>query len=50
MATAEDIYKKHRPQAFDPDRRPSSTEVDGDHPSSSPDRRHVAVELTLTEA
>jgi succinate dehydrogenase / fumarate reductase membrane anchor subunit len=27
MATAEDIYKRHRPQAFDPDRRPSSTEV-----------------------
>ena len=27
MATAEDIYKKHRPQAFDPDRKPSSTEV-----------------------
>jgi succinate dehydrogenase / fumarate reductase, membrane anchor subunit len=27
MATAEDIYKKHRPQAFGPDRRPSSAEV-----------------------
>lgn len=27
MATAEDIYKKHRPQAFVPDRRPSSFEV-----------------------
>ena len=27
MATVEDIYKKHRPQAFDPDQRPSSTEV-----------------------
>lgn len=27
MATVEDIYKKHRPQAFSPDRRPSSAEV-----------------------
>ena len=27
MATAEDIYKKHRPKAFTSDRRPSSTEI-----------------------
>ena len=27
MATAEDIYKRYRPEAFDPDRRPSSLEV-----------------------
>jgi len=27
MATVEDIYKKHKPQAFTPDRRPSSAEV-----------------------
>ncbi len=27
MATVEDIYKKHRPQTFDPDRHPSSREV-----------------------
>src|SRR5688572_31214726 len=27
MATVEEIYKKHRPQAFSPDRRPSSAEV-----------------------
>src|SRR3990170_3446896 len=27
MATVEDIYRKHRPQAFTPERRPSSFEV-----------------------
>lgn len=27
MATAEDIYRKHRPQAFAAERRPSSSEV-----------------------
>ena len=27
MATVEDIYKKHRPQAFTPERSPSSFEV-----------------------
>ncbi|HEV3471804.1 MAG TPA: succinate dehydrogenase, partial [Actinomycetota bacterium] len=27
MATAEDIYRKHRPQAFSAERRPSSLEV-----------------------
>ena len=27
MATVEDIYQKHRPEAFKPDRRPSSFEV-----------------------
>ena len=27
MATVEEIYKKHKPQAFSPDRRPSSVEV-----------------------
>ena len=27
MATAEDIYKKHRPQAFGADRKPSPAEV-----------------------
>lgn len=27
MATAEDIYRKHRPQAFTAERRPSSIEV-----------------------
>ena len=27
MATVEDIYRKHRPAAFSPDRRPSSFEV-----------------------
>ncbi len=27
MATVEDIYQKHRPEAFQPDRRPSSFEV-----------------------
>ena len=27
MATVEDIYKKHRPQAFTPERRPSSLEI-----------------------
>ena len=27
MATVEDIYQKHRPEAFEPDRRPSSFEV-----------------------
>ena len=27
MATAEDIYRKHRPQAFTAERRPSSSEV-----------------------
>ena len=27
MATAEDIYRKHRPKAFSSDRRPSSAEV-----------------------
>jgi succinate dehydrogenase / fumarate reductase, membrane anchor subunit len=27
MATVEDIYRKHRPQAFSPERRPSSFEV-----------------------
>lgn len=27
MATVEDIYKKHRPKAFERDRRPSTTEV-----------------------
>ncbi|MDQ3619799.1 MAG: succinate dehydrogenase hydrophobic membrane anchor subunit [Actinomycetota bacterium] len=27
MATVEDIYKKHKPTAFEADRRPSSTEV-----------------------
>ncbi len=27
MATVEDIYEKHRPEAFKPDRRPSSFEV-----------------------
>src|ERR671914_540632 len=27
MATVEDIYKKHKPKAFERDRRPSSTEV-----------------------
>ncbi len=27
MATVEDIYKKHRPHAFSPERRPSSFEV-----------------------
>jgi succinate dehydrogenase / fumarate reductase membrane anchor subunit len=27
MATVEDVYRKHRPQAFSPERRPSSFEV-----------------------
>ena len=27
MATVQDIYQKHRPEAFQPDRRPSSFEV-----------------------
>ncbi|MGI8706943.1 MAG: succinate dehydrogenase hydrophobic membrane anchor subunit [Actinomycetota bacterium] len=27
MATVEDIYRKHKPTAFEADRRPSSTEV-----------------------
>jgi succinate dehydrogenase / fumarate reductase membrane anchor subunit len=27
MATVEDIYRKHKPQAFEASRRPSSTEV-----------------------
>ena len=27
MATVEDIYKRHRPKAFEADRRPSTTEV-----------------------
>ena len=27
MATVEDIYKRHKPTAFEADRRPSSTEV-----------------------
>ncbi|MDQ3660188.1 MAG: succinate dehydrogenase hydrophobic membrane anchor subunit [Actinomycetota bacterium] len=27
MATVEDIYRKHKPKAFSPSRRPSSTEV-----------------------
>ncbi|CAN5688438.1 succinate dehydrogenase hydrophobic membrane anchor subunit [soil metagenome] len=27
MATVEDIYRKHKPKAFSPGRRPSSTEV-----------------------
>lgn len=27
MATVQDIYQKHRPEAFTPDRRPSSFEV-----------------------
>jgi succinate dehydrogenase / fumarate reductase, membrane anchor subunit len=27
MATVEDIYKKHKPKAFERDRRPSTTEV-----------------------
>ncbi len=27
MATVQDIYQKHRPEAFKPDRRPSSFEV-----------------------
>ncbi len=27
MATVEDVYRKHRPKAFTPDRRPSSFEV-----------------------
>ncbi|HEX3327040.1 MAG: succinate dehydrogenase, hydrophobic membrane anchor protein [Actinomycetota bacterium] len=27
MATVEDVYRKHKPQAFSPERRPSSFEV-----------------------